>query len=457
MHTRQDPEWQRPPGSPYRTAPARGAEPVPARPVRADSGPDALTPAALPALQRAIGNAEVGRLLAGEQPVQRSTVPEVLRSAGTPLDETTRADMEARLGADFSDVRLHTGAAAEQSAGEIGARAYTSGNHVVIGQGGADRHTLAHELTHVVQQRLGAVDGTDRGDGLRISDPSDRFEREAEETATRALSAAPPSPAGESEQHDADTGRHESGAPAVQRMIAAGDPADPTLLESNDVPTYPAFAGLPQPMIAHLQTLAADDEEVYHVEEALAVVRNTLTGGVNVVSRGEANFLRDLASQRGQVSTYDPDMTPTAQATLASVGVPANAVLLHQASITAFGNHVPHTDIFVPHPGPWTKLAPPNDLASCLDEVMGAASHAYVLTDNEPGQGFAQSVIDGINRVNSGNAGVPGYVPLTFTVRELNVPEGTEVELGNPNFDRTRVPFQTRHSPNYRLIHISRA
>ncbi len=96
--------------------------------------------------------------------------------------------MENRLGADFSDVRIHDDTAARASAAEVGARAYTSGNHVVIGQGGGDRHTLAHELTHVIQQRRGPVAGTDHGDGLRVSDPDDRFEREAEASATRAMS-----------------------------------------------------------------------------------------------------------------------------------------------------------------------------------------------------------------------------------------------------------------------------
>ncbi|NEE20089.1 DUF4157 domain-containing protein, partial [Streptomyces sp. SID7499] len=71
------------------------------------------------------------------------------------------------------------------SATEIGARAYTSGNHVVIGTGGTDKHTLAHELTHVIQQRQGPVAGTDNGTGLKVSEPSDRFEREAEANATR--------------------------------------------------------------------------------------------------------------------------------------------------------------------------------------------------------------------------------------------------------------------------------
>ncbi|MFC4507224.1 MULTISPECIES: DUF4157 domain-containing protein [Streptomyces] len=119
--------------------------------------------------------------------VQRSAVHDVLRGTGRPLDTATRTDMEGRLGADFSSVRLHTDSTAKASAAEIGARAYTSGNHIVIGDGGGDRHTLAHELTHVIQQRQGPVAGADNGAGLQVSDPSDRFEREAEANATRVM------------------------------------------------------------------------------------------------------------------------------------------------------------------------------------------------------------------------------------------------------------------------------
>ncbi|MFI7500131.1 DUF4157 domain-containing protein [Streptomyces sp. NPDC049687] len=128
-------------------------------------------------------------------PVQRSAVHDVLRGGGRPLDDATRTDMESRLGADFSDVRVHTDAAAKASASEIGARAYTSGHHIVLGEGGGDRHTLAHELTHVIQQRQGPVSGTDNGAGLRVSDPGDRFEREAEANAARALAGPAPSAA----------------------------------------------------------------------------------------------------------------------------------------------------------------------------------------------------------------------------------------------------------------------
>ncbi|MFH9370056.1 DUF4157 domain-containing protein [Streptomyces anulatus] len=123
--------------------------------------------------------------------VQRSAVHDVLRAPGRPMDDATRTDMETRLGADFSDVRIHNDAAAKASAAEVGARAYTSGHHVVIGAGGTDKHTLAHELTHVIQQRSGPVAGTDNGAGLKVSDPSDRFEREAEAQARRVMSAAP--------------------------------------------------------------------------------------------------------------------------------------------------------------------------------------------------------------------------------------------------------------------------
>ncbi|MGW7449431.1 eCIS core domain-containing protein [Kitasatospora sp. NPDC054795] len=129
-----------------------------------------------------------------EHAVQRSTVQDVLRAPGRPLDHDTRTEMEGRFGEDFSDVRVHTDAAARASAVEVGARAYTSGHHVVIGDGGGDKHTLAHELTHVIQQRQGPVAGSDNGTGLKVSDPSDRFEREAEANATRVMrrSVLPP-------------------------------------------------------------------------------------------------------------------------------------------------------------------------------------------------------------------------------------------------------------------------
>ncbi|MFF1375591.1 DUF4157 domain-containing protein [Streptomyces sp. NPDC058308] len=184
---------------------------VPARSAGAPASVGGLSAQEVRALQRTAGNAAV------VEAVQRSAVHDVLRGGGRPLDSATRSDMEARLGADFSDVRIHDDSAAKDSAAEVGARAYTSGSHVVIGDGGADRHTLAHELTHVIQQRQGPVAGTDNGAGLRVSDPSDRFEREAEANAHRVLSGPAP------EAHGPVTAQRATGAshaPDVQRATA---------------------------------------------------------------------------------------------------------------------------------------------------------------------------------------------------------------------------------------------
>ncbi|MFJ3433551.1 DUF4157 domain-containing protein [Streptomyces cyaneofuscatus] len=180
--------------------------------------PDApLPPATADFLQRSIGNAALAQMIEDQRhvhdpsrshpdtpaateseantPVQRSSVHDVLRSPGRPLAEPVRTEMELRLGEGFESVRVHDGASAARSASEIGARAYTSGDHVVLGQGGTDKHTLAHELTHVIQQRQGPVTGTDTGSGLRVSDPSDHFERAAEANATAALARPLPAPA----------------------------------------------------------------------------------------------------------------------------------------------------------------------------------------------------------------------------------------------------------------------
>lgn len=151
------------------------------------------------ALQPSLGDAAVSLMLsrARQAPaaVQGCAVHDVLRGAGQPLPASSREEMEARFGADFSGVRVHTGAAAQASAAEIGARAYTSGSHIVIGENGSDKYTLAHELTHVIQQRSGPVSGTGTGQGLSLSEPSDRFERKAEATAHRIMAGGDRFPA----------------------------------------------------------------------------------------------------------------------------------------------------------------------------------------------------------------------------------------------------------------------
>jgi Domain of unknown function (DUF4157) len=92
-------------------------------------------------------------------------VHEVLAARGQPLDSGTRRLMEPRFGHDFSRVRVHTGELAAESAGQIHARAYTVGHHVVFGVGQYAPNTspglklIAHELTHVLQQGAAGESG----------------------------------------------------------------------------------------------------------------------------------------------------------------------------------------------------------------------------------------------------------------------------------------------------------
>jgi hypothetical protein len=95
---------------------------------------------------------------AGHMEAVPASVDQALAKPGRPLEPALRNDMEQRFDHDFSSVRVHTGAAGEQSAHDIDANAYTVGRDVVFGAGQyapattAGKKLIAHELTHVVQQ-----------------------------------------------------------------------------------------------------------------------------------------------------------------------------------------------------------------------------------------------------------------------------------------------------------------
>src|SRR4051794_29240738 len=57
------------------------------------------------------------------------------KDGGRALDADTRGYMESRFGHDFSTVRVHADTGATASARELGAAAYTVGQHIVFGPG----------------------------------------------------------------------------------------------------------------------------------------------------------------------------------------------------------------------------------------------------------------------------------------------------------------------------------
>lgn len=255
--------------------------------------PDALGKGGLLHLQRTAGNSGVAALVAQRRAAdddaatagagERSPVHDVVNSSGSQLDPGVRADMEAATGHDYGDVQVHTDGAAAASARSVRAHAYTVGNHIVFGEGryhpdtSEGRHTLAHELTHVVQQRQGPVDGTDAAGGIKLSDPGDRFEREAESVASRVSAGGggdAPAPAGgtgaAAVQRNADAGEE----PPVQRQAAGGE---------DDVEEAPgAEAAAPAPEVAAEAPSEAMPEEQ---EEEPTVSR--LDEGVAVQRQGE--------------------------------------------------------------------------------------------------------------------------------------------------------------------------
>jgi hypothetical protein len=80
------------------------------------------------------------------------------RGGGSPLPPGVRRFMEPRFGADFSNVRIHTGDNAANLNQQVNAHAFATGNDIFFGkdkfqpQTHQGRELIAHELTHTLQQ-----------------------------------------------------------------------------------------------------------------------------------------------------------------------------------------------------------------------------------------------------------------------------------------------------------------
>lgn len=86
------------------------------------------------------------------------TAVQQAQSRGQALPETVREPIEQMLGADFKDVKIHADGEADRLNRSLGARAFTSAQHIFFRSGEycptqpPGQKLLAHELTHVMQQ-----------------------------------------------------------------------------------------------------------------------------------------------------------------------------------------------------------------------------------------------------------------------------------------------------------------
>ena len=129
-----------------------------------------------PASWRTTGRKCSGRRLRPAK-IPATGISDAVRGAGSQIPH--REEMERAFGEDFSNVKAYPGQAAPMAA--LGARAATRKDKVAFAGDSPDRHTVAHELTHVVQTRK---NGAAASSG--VSREQDASEREAEAIAPRA-------------------------------------------------------------------------------------------------------------------------------------------------------------------------------------------------------------------------------------------------------------------------------
>jgi len=111
-----------------------------------------------------------------------------MRGSGSTLNDGVRSKMEGAMGAEFSDVRVHRDSESDALNRDMTAKAFTTGSDIFLrqDQSAGDERLLAHELTHVVQQR--SMSGS--GGGMNVGAADDHHESEADNVADAVLSGA---------------------------------------------------------------------------------------------------------------------------------------------------------------------------------------------------------------------------------------------------------------------------
>jgi hypothetical protein len=176
----------------------------------------------LGALGSALGNAAVQRLVDGAR-VQRESEPEedpeegsvqakhdgpmgaaggpvpaavaqridASRGGGSALDSGTRGRMEPALGASLDGVRVHVGSESDDLNHSLGAKAFTTGDDVFVRSdqyspsSSSGQELLAHEVTHVAQQRTMSSAGP-----MTVGAAEDSSEHEADSVARSVMNAS---------------------------------------------------------------------------------------------------------------------------------------------------------------------------------------------------------------------------------------------------------------------------
>lgn len=154
----------------------------------------------------------------------RSVFAAGAQGTGSELPAPLRERFERSLGTDLGAVRVHTGAASEESAEALGAQAYAQGTDIHFARGQYNPGTehgdrlIAHEVAHTVQTAGAATAGPQCK--LEVSQPGDAAEVEADHAADAMV-------AGHSAKVSSANGS------TIHRQAASGAPV---VLKGIDIP-----------------------------------------------------------------------------------------------------------------------------------------------------------------------------------------------------------------------------
>lgn len=239
-----------------------------------------------------IGAEEASSRTTATRPSARThaIMQETLQTPGWPLDATTRAFFEPRFGHDFSRVRVHADAAAADSARALQAAAFTTGNSLVFGAGRFapatpdGRQLLAHELTHVVQQKDAPATAANA-----VAPTESREEREAAEIGRRALRP----------DRDLRPAALAEGGPARIYRQPAESAAPTDEADSGEQSEAPDFGSMPIIWFRFNSDQLRQDEEVQanvHVSLALDRIR----AHAKIAGDAQRIVLHGYASREGE-------------------------------------------------------------------------------------------------------------------------------------------------------------
>ena len=232
---------------------------------------------------------------------------------GRPLGGSERRRMESAFGESFSGVRVHADSGAAGLARDLGARAFTLGEHVAFSEGAYQPGSpvgdaiLAHELAHVVQQKgSGRAElGPSRGRGGRRLGRAGRADHAAGAVMTALYAGGSPAEAGKPRMR----GGLRLSRCATNKVPAAASPtaapsATTAPLTSWDLTVFQAKLADPS------QTTDALADEIAALNES---ERDKAAKGL---SGERVRLQRELDSYKDQVANASPAARPALVASL---------------------------------------------------------------------------------------------------------------------------------------------